>query len=135
MLLATRKLLIVDDDRKVLRYLSAALATHFDVITTNDPQAVTSMVAYERPAIILCDVQMPGLGGPQLAALLARDPRTTHVPLVFLTAAVDQEPLERYGGRLGGRPAVSKSAEVAEILALLEHVLAKAETPASLPGG
>jgi CheY-like chemotaxis protein len=120
---AQRKLLVVDDDKMVLRFLGAGLKSHFDVVTTNNPRAVPKICEVEQPVVILCDVRMPDLSGPELGSLLRQNPVTSRIPLVFLTAMVDQQPLARYGSVIGGRPAISKSAELPEIISFVEQVL------------
>jgi CheY-like chemotaxis protein len=116
------KLLVIDDDPAVLRFLAAHLRQEFEVVTTDDPFAVPRMVQFDRPSAILCDIQMPGLSGSELADLLDSDIATHGVPLIYLTALVQQGPLQRYGSRIGGRPAISKSAPVGELLAFVKRV-------------
>jgi two-component system alkaline phosphatase synthesis response regulator PhoP len=126
MLQSQRKLLVVDDDKMVLRFLGAGLASHFDVVTTNNPRAVPKICEVERPAVILCDVRMPDLSGPELGSMLRNNPGTRDIPIVFLTAMVEQQPLARYGSVIGGRPAISKSAELPEIISFVEQLLGDA---------
>lgn len=44
------------------------------------------MARTEQPDVVLLDVMMPGMDGPQTAAKLQEDPSTRTIPVVFLTA-------------------------------------------------
>ena len=49
----------------------------------------------DAPDVILLDVMMPGLDGPSTLAALRSDPRTTAIPVVFLTAKAMPAEVER----------------------------------------
>jgi DNA-binding NtrC family response regulator len=61
------RLLAVDDDPQILALVTAALASeNLQVHTTTDPYSALEMVQQVRPAIVLLDLMMPGLGGMEL---------------------------------------------------------------------
>jgi two-component system cell cycle response regulator len=85
------RVLIVDDNPVNLRVLEAKLtAEYYDVVTAEDgPRAIAA--AIERaPDMILLDVMMPGMNGFEVCRRLKQDPRTSHVPVVMVTALSDQ---------------------------------------------
>ena len=86
--------LVVDDDPEV-RDLIGAVLESFGILTIAlaDPGAVLEQAAAHRPALIVLDVLMPGMDGYTLAARLREDPRTTTIPIVFITGQA--EPLYR----------------------------------------
>ena len=49
------------------------------------PEALRRLLA-EEFALVLLDVQMPGMDGFETATLMKRHPRTAHVPIIFVTA-------------------------------------------------
>ena len=82
------RVLIADDSRLLRRLISLSL-THvggLEVIESEDGRQAVELARRERPDAALLDVRMPGLDGPGVLASLCADPRTTGIPVVFLTA-------------------------------------------------
>src|SRR4029078_5695385 len=55
------------------------------VTAVSGPEALRRLLA-EEFALVLLDVQMPGMDGFETATLMKRHPRTAHVPIIFVTA-------------------------------------------------
>ncbi|MGZ3814034.1 MAG: hybrid sensor histidine kinase/response regulator transcription factor [Mucilaginibacter sp.] len=79
-------ILIVEDNPDMLEYLANKFGEQFEVfIATNGNMAITK--AYERvPDLILSDVVLPGYSGKELSEKLKSDIRTSHIPIILLTA-------------------------------------------------
>ena len=70
------RLLVVDDDRAVVDYLLEVLAPRYDPCGETSPQAALERLSREDFDVVISDVEMPGLRGPDLlAAVLERKPR------------------------------------------------------------
>ena len=84
-----RPILIVDDDPTILEAERQILSEHgYRVVAArNGSEAQRAIDAGPLPAVIVLDIQMPGLDGPAFARHLRQQLR--HVPLVVLTAAPD----------------------------------------------
>jgi len=117
------KILVVDDDEAVLDYLQAKLGHRYDLVSTNAPENVLALARRHLPALILCDVDMPGMDGGDVSAALYAQDDTREIPLLFLTGLASQGDLKRQQHQLGGRPAISKSAPVEELLARIEALI------------
>jgi CheY-like chemotaxis protein len=117
-----KKILVVDDDQAVLDWLRAKLGVRYDLVTTAAADAVMRLTLKEMPDLILCDIDMPELDGGDLSALLYGDDKTRYIPLLFLSALVPAKDSKR--GEVGGRPAISKSAPIDELIARIESLLA-----------
>ena len=93
----TARVLVVDDILPNVKLLEAKLRSeYFDVLTaTNGPDAI-ELVHREQPDIILLDVMMPGMNGFEVCKHLKSDPKTTHIPVVMVTA------LDQQSDRLAG---------------------------------
>lgn len=120
-----RKILLVDDDEAVLMYLTAKLGKVFDVVSTVDPAMAAGLAQQHLPDVILCDLDMPEMSGGEVAAALQEDSLTARIPLIYLTALVSAEEAKELDGRVGGRPGVSKEAQLSELLERIDEVLAK----------
>lgn len=82
------KVLIVDDRPENLIALAAVLdSADYEVVTANSGQEALRYVLREEFALILLDVQMPGLDGFETARLIKARQKTSHIPIVFITAA------------------------------------------------
>lgn len=83
-----RPILIVDDDRDILAVEREVLAEHgYAVREARDGAEALRQIDIEPPAMIILDVQMPGIDGPTFARELRT--RLRRVPLVILTGAPD----------------------------------------------
>ncbi len=117
-----KKILLVDDDEAVVSYLVVKLAKYYDLISTTDPTQVVAMAREEQPDLILCDIDMPGMSGGDLASALTEDPDTAFIPVLYLTALVSPQETEDLQGQVGGRPGISKRAPLAELLARIAQL-------------
>ena len=119
-----RKLLLVDDDEAVIEYLSVKLGGEFDLIATGVPDEVLALAQRERPDLVLCDIDLPGMDGGDISAALFANRETQAIPLIFLTALVSPADLQAQGNQLAGRSAVSKQSPIEEIVARIRACLA-----------
>src|SRR5882757_11029530 len=86
------RVLVVDDLVPNVKLLSAKLqAEYFDVVTASSGPEALQKVAESPPDLILLDVMMPGMDGFEVSRRLKSDPKTTHIPIVMITALSDTE--------------------------------------------
>lgn len=85
--LVTAKILAVDDDpRNLLAVEEMLRAPGIEVVTAESGEAALRHVLREDFAVILLDVQMPGMDGYEVAGLIRNRQRSSRVPILFLTA-------------------------------------------------
>jgi signal transduction histidine kinase len=85
-------ILIVDDNPTNLAVLSQALkGAGLAVRTAEDGESALELVTRKLPALILLDVQMPGISGFEVCQKLKADPKTQGIPIIFTTALADTE--------------------------------------------
>ncbi len=85
------RVLVVDDMPPNVKLLEAKLSgEYYDVITASDGFIALEMAEKEQPDLILLDVMMPGMDGFQTCEKLKANPRTTHIPVVMVTALSEQ---------------------------------------------
>jgi len=81
-----RKVLIVDDEPDVLRYVQAVLEDDgYQFFTASDGKAALHSACAQLPDLIVLDVQMPVMDGFQTFYELRRDERTKSIPVIMLT--------------------------------------------------
>ncbi len=99
------KVVIVDDDlvigRVMVRWLQAR--AHHAFLCTDSVEAANTIRIY-RPDVVLLDVLMPGISGPELALLLRRTPETNDIAIILVSGmeAHELEALAVRTGALGG---------------------------------
>lgn len=79
-------LLIVDDNEDIRTYVSSIFKKDYTIITAENGEEGIDMAIKHIPDIIISDVMMPVLDGIQLSKNLKRDERTSHIPIILLTA-------------------------------------------------
>ena len=84
-------LLIVEDNSDVVQYLHAILKAEYRIEVTGNGKAGVEKALEFMPDIILSDVMMPVMDGITLLERVKNDIRTSHIPVVLLTAKADIE--------------------------------------------
>ncbi|WP_419937010.1 ATP-binding protein [Candidatus Palauibacter sp.] len=89
----TTRILAVDDDPQMLRYLRDVLTgAGYTPVVTGDPEEVPDLVATHRPGLVLLDLLLPGTDG---IALMERVPELSDVPVIFISAYGRDETIVR----------------------------------------
>lgn len=82
-------ILVVDDLPQNIMALEAVIADMgFDVITASSGNDALRLSLKHDFALILLDVQMPGMNGFEVARLIRSNPKTHHFPIIFVTAGM-----------------------------------------------
>jgi signal transduction histidine kinase/DNA-binding response OmpR family regulator len=84
-------LLIVEDNRDVTEYLIDRLKDEYHLLIAADGQEGLEIALEKVPDIIISDVMMPRLDGLQMCKEIKHDERTSHIPIILLTAKADIE--------------------------------------------
>ena len=82
----TTTLLIVDDNKDLLTYMSQSLANEYSILTATNGQEALDALGTNDIGIIVSDVVMPGIDGLELCRKVKTDIETSHIPVVLLTA-------------------------------------------------
>ncbi|MFI4928043.1 MAG: response regulator [Burkholderiales bacterium] len=115
--------LVIDDDEAVAWAIAGRLGKDFHVVGVSDPAQAVQRARAEKPGLILCDINMPGMQGDDVAFALSQDPRTASVPLIYLTALVGPEDDTELEGVFGDYPTISKSATTQELREMVTAAL------------
>ncbi|OGR45400.1 MAG: hypothetical protein A2X35_03935 [Elusimicrobia bacterium GWA2_61_42] len=94
-----KKVLLVDDDRKMLDVMRRYLENHdFTVIFTDNGSEALMMARDSKPDLVVADVQLPGLDGFELCKALKTSPGTAHTPVIIISGGrtEDEDIVEGY---------------------------------------
>ncbi|RFP18728.1 MULTISPECIES: two-component system response regulator [unclassified Duganella] len=100
-------ILAVDDEAGNLQLLHQILGDDYRLLLAKDGERALALARDKRPALILLDVVMPGLGGYEICERLKADPATAAIPVVFVTSMGDTDD-ELRGFRCGAVDYISK---------------------------
>ncbi len=115
------KILVVDDSKTELHYLSDLLLKRgYSVRTADSGDEAMKRLAEDRPDLILMDVVMPGQNGFQLTRTITRDPRYLGLPVIMCTSK-SQETDRVWGLRQGARDYVVKPVKADELVAKIKQ--------------
>ena len=84
-------MLIVEDDTDLRRYICDNLKRSYRIFEASDGEIGLSIARDIIPDIVISDVGMPVMDGIQLCRNLKDDERTSHIPVIFLTARAAQD--------------------------------------------
>ena len=116
------EVLVVEDNDEILELLVNCLSNHFKVSIARNGEQGTEKAFYQVPDIIISDVMMPKKTGLELCQELKEDIRTSHIPIILLTAKVDIES-KLLGLRHGADAYLSKPFNRKELLIRMQKLL------------
>ncbi|MHB9148791.1 MAG: response regulator [Thermoleophilia bacterium] len=128
-----QRILIVEDDADLRALLLESLrAAGYDTCAAADGIEGLRNIVDDPPDLVLTDVLMPGFTGLELCTLLKASPRTTHIPVIFLSCVEDV-----LGGfEVGADDYLVKPFRHRELLARVQAVFRRTEAvPPALAGG
>jgi phosphoserine phosphatase RsbU/P len=85
-------ILLVDDTPANIHIAQAILRDEFKIrVATSGAKALELVKIEPLPALVLLDIEMPGMDGYEVCTQLKADPQTRDIPLIFLTAKTESE--------------------------------------------
>ena len=126
------KILVVDDQKDLLELLSMALEREgYSVRTAASGTEALSMIAAEKPDLILLDIILGDMSGIKITTKLKQEVETSHIPIILLTAK-DSETDIIVGLSVGADDYITKPFSAKVLLARMDAVLRRVypETPA-----
>jgi two-component system chemotaxis response regulator CheY len=93
----SKKVLIVDDSATIRQQVRAALANAgFDIVEASDgTEGAETINRLPDLAAVICDVNMPRMGGLEMLEVVKKDPKHVGLPVVMLTTEGQHELIQR----------------------------------------
>src|SRR5437763_10116152 len=114
------KVLLVDDDDAIRRLIARVLEQRrHTVFESRSPYGVSALILRQCPELVVIDVRMPGLSGPELCRLITELPLASP-PRVVLWSSLEQRALDAVAREAGDLPTISKLAGPMKIVEAIE---------------
>lgn len=98
------RILVVDDDPDILKIVGSILSmSGFAVSSASSGRQAIEMLKASRPDLVILDLKMPEMDGYETCQQLQLDPQLASLPVIFLSAYLNQAPLENLGAQVVDR--------------------------------
>lgn len=121
------KILIVDDEEAICEIVKLNLerTDRYEVFATTSGEDGIAFARENKPDLIILDIYMPEMSGPEVAERLSSDPVTKAIPIVFLTGVVTKKDIEANRGIIGGRRFIAKPITSSKLVEVIKSALRK----------
>lgn len=86
---ANYRIVIVDDDDEILRFLEAELSSQYKVYICRNGKEGLQTILKQQPDLIISDVVMPEMDGISLLKTIRNNPNVSHIPFILLTSKAE----------------------------------------------
>lgn len=117
----THKILIVEDNVEIARFISENLRTSAYQIVHNGKMGIEMALKYQ-PDLIIADVMMPVMDGIEMSRLLKQNIATATIPIIMLTAKDDKR-TEAQAFELGVEAFISKPFDIKQLNTRIEQLI------------
>ncbi len=118
-----QRILVVDDDRGIVRLLRAYLEqSGYEVLTAYNGETALHILRRERPDLVVLDLMLPDRDGWDVTRIVRRDEGLAAIPIIMLTARVEDSD-KIVGLELGADDYVTKPFNPREVVARVRAVL------------
>ena len=127
-------ILVVEDVPNILELLDVTLRFKgYPVITASNGEEALKIVLQQPPALVITDIMMPRMDGYTLAFNLRRNPETSHIPIIFLSATYVTPEDKDFAMSLGAVRFMEKPVDTEDFLLTVAEVLTKSNGALSPP--
>ncbi|MCF2552263.1 substrate-binding domain-containing protein [Bacteroides caecigallinarum] len=114
--------LVIDDNQDVREYVRSLLYNQYSVLEAANGSEGLKLAIANVPDIIICDVMMPVMDGMECCRRLKAEPRTSHIPVMMLTAySMDEQKIKGY--ECGADSYISKPFSSELLMARLHNLI------------
>ena len=122
-----KKILLIEDNEQIRSNMAEILEmSGYGTIQAVDGKDGVAAAVQHKPDLIICDIMMPVLDGYGVIHMLQKNPDTTHIPFIFLSAKAERTEV-RKGMELGADDYITKPFNGTELLNAVEIRLRKSE--------
>ncbi len=121
------RILLIEDNQEIRENTCEILELDgFEVITAANGKEGLELARSEMPDLIICDIMMPIMDGYTVLYFLSKEPKTTDIPFIFISAKAERVDL-RKGMEMGADDYITKPFEDVELISAVRNRLKKKE--------
>lgn len=121
--MAKQHIVIIEDEPDILEVLAYSLGREgFEVHSAMDGSEGLALVRRQQPDLVLLDLMLPGMDGVELCAAIRRDPATTRIPVIMVTAKGEESDIV-LGLGVGADDYITKPFSPRELVARVKAAL------------
>ncbi|WP_167667904.1 ATP-binding protein [Mucilaginibacter gossypiicola] len=114
--------LLIEDHQELRNFILQSLTGKYRVLTAADGNEGITLALEHIPTLIITDLMMPKVDGYEVSSTLKKDVKTSHIPLIILTAKADMDS-KIQGIETGADAYLAKPFEKRELFALMENLI------------
>ena len=121
------RILVVDDDRDIVRLVQSYLnKAGYETLTAYDGETALKLLRAEMPQLVILDLMLPDRDGWEVARLVRGDPRLRAIPIIMLTARVEDND-KIIGLEIGADDYITKPFNPRELVARVRALLRRSQ--------
>ena len=115
-------ILVVEDNPEVRQYIVSNLTDTYNIIEASNGQEGIEKAANHSPDLIISDLMMPKMNGMEMCMKIKNDLRTSHIPVIMLTAKTMADDIEK-GYKTGADDYITKPFSTAVLRVRVENII------------
>jgi CRP/FNR family transcriptional regulator, cyclic AMP receptor protein len=120
-----KRIVLIEDNKAVRENISEILElSKYEVLGAPNGKVGVELVIKELPDLVICDIMMPELDGYGVLNAISKEPKTSSIPFIFLTAKSERADF-RKGMEMGADDYITKPFDDVELLSAIETRLKK----------
>jgi len=119
------KILIAEDERDIRELVTFTLNfAGYEVVAASNGEEAVQLTTQEMPDLVILDVRMPRMTGYEACTLIKKNPKTAHIPVVFLSAKGQESEIQT-GLQVGADEYLLKPFAPDQLIAHVQRMLAR----------
>ncbi len=114
--------LVVEDNQDVRNYIVSNLSSIYNIITAADGAEAVDKAISQLPDLIVSDLMMPKMDGMEMCSILKKDLRTSHIPIIMLTARAMSSDMKE-GYETGADDYITKPFDSSVLIARVGNII------------
>lgn len=124
-----KRILFIDDDILLLQLMAKAVSLlGYQAITSISPSSALTLAADEKPALIMVDMLMDEMDGPEFVRQVRRSPGIAHLPVLIFSAGTGYSTDEEKARSAGADGYLQKPVGLSDLYRIIQSYVTSAST-------
>ena len=121
------KILLIEDNEDIREFIKQGLGEKYEIVEAENGEEGLQKAIEELPSLIVSDIMMPKLDGLAMSKQLREDKKTSHIPIVLLTAKSSTD-TEREALGIGIEDFIRKPFDLDVLVLKIQNIISKRES-------